>query len=363
MTTNSPPGLVFISYKREEAPTAAILRDALVKEGYAVWWDEDLQCGQAWAETLDAAVREAACIIVLWSKLGVASQWVRHEASQAIARDVYAPCRIELVQLESPYDRIQATDLISWDGDHAHGGFRNLLARVKTLVPAPVSLPRRIGHWLGAKLTVLVASAIATFAVLVLMWIVFQLRDDRLQKVYDCSASRGLRVELALAMYFEGKSLEGACLRRVDLTEKTLTQANLVESDLTQADLIYADLTESALTYATITYADLTQADLTRANLTKTDLTGAYLYETNLSEANLTGANLTEAELYEANLTETYLRGANLTRADLTKADLTDAVLTEANFKKACAIVPPTGWPEDLPSLPPCSNGKEEEAE
>ncbi|MDH3845597.1 MAG: toll/interleukin-1 receptor domain-containing protein [Myxococcales bacterium] len=94
MNTGSRPGSVFISYKREEAAKAAPLREALVEEGFNVWWDEDLQCGQAWAEELDQAVQDAACIIVLWSERSVASQWVRHEASQAIARRVYAPCRI-----------------------------------------------------------------------------------------------------------------------------------------------------------------------------------------------------------------------------------------------------------------------------
>jgi len=101
----------------------------------------------------------------------VASQWVRHEASQAIAREVYAPCRIELVQLDSPYDRIQATDLVGWNGDREHGGFRNLLARVDTLVPASVSLPRRIERWLRTNLATWVASVIAIFAVWLLVTI------------------------------------------------------------------------------------------------------------------------------------------------------------------------------------------------
>ena len=57
MSPSTRPGSVFISYKREEAPAAERLRDALVEEGFQVWWDEDLQCGQAWAEVLDEAVR------------------------------------------------------------------------------------------------------------------------------------------------------------------------------------------------------------------------------------------------------------------------------------------------------------------
>lgn len=313
MSLSPRPGLVFISYKREEAAAAGRLREALVQEGFNVWWDEDLQCGQAWAEKLDAAVREAACIIVLWSARAVASPWVRHEASQAIARDVYAPCRIELVQLGSPYDRIQATDLIEWDGDRAQAGFGNLLNRVNMLVPAPVSRPRRIGQWLRANLTMLVLSLVASgiaVAALGLLWIIFDAQQaDRLEKVYDCSASRELRVKLALERY----SKDNRFLENVCLTGATLTGVNLYEATLTDANLSKADLS----------FAKLDRAELDRANLT----------------------------------------GANLSKADLSEAILTDATLSDATLTGTCANQLPIGWPKDYPPLPPCRKNKKQQAD
>ena len=304
MDNNSRSGFVFISYKREEARTAESLREALVKQGFNVWWDEDLQCGQAWAEKLDAAVQDAACIVVLWSARAVASQWVRHEASQAIARDVYAPCRIELVQLDSPYDRIQATDLIGWNGDNEHGGFRNLMARVDTLVPAPVSLSRRIRRWLHSNFVRLIASGIAIFAIWLLVTIFLAQEADRRGKVYDCSASPALRSALAREMYSTSKNLSQICLRGTDLTEVDFSMANLSGANLSNVDL--------------------TDADLSNANLTDANLNDSFLDGTNLTDANLSGANLKEAFLLTATLTN------------------------------ACADPPPIGWQRNYGTLPPC---------
>ena len=134
---------IFVSFKSEERESAARLKDALVAAGYAVWWSEDIQCGHEWHGDIDRALATAGCVVVLWSSASMPSPWVRHEASQAIARGVYAPVRVEPIEIESPYNRIQATDLLGWNGEKTHAGWQNLVARVEELLPAPVPLARR----------------------------------------------------------------------------------------------------------------------------------------------------------------------------------------------------------------------------
>lgn len=124
------PAHIFISFKTEERMAAFHLKEALNEAGFKVWWQEEIQCGQEWHGEIDKAIVEAGAIIVLWSKQSMHSQWVKHEASQAIVRSVYAPVRIEPMEIESPYDRIQATDLIKWEGDTKHAGFQNLNKRI-----------------------------------------------------------------------------------------------------------------------------------------------------------------------------------------------------------------------------------------
>lgn len=91
---------VFISFKTEESPTADRLQQVLSAKGYNVWWHEKLQCGHAWHADIDDALQAAGCVVVLWSPRSMASEWVKHEASQAIARRVYAPAR--LVEMNRP---------------------------------------------------------------------------------------------------------------------------------------------------------------------------------------------------------------------------------------------------------------------
>lgn len=105
-------GYVFISYKREDTIHARRLRQALLDARFEVWWDEDIQCGQAWSQVLDDGIRGAGSIVVLWSNTSMHSRWVMHEASAAIARGVYVPVRIELCAIDAPYDRLQASDIL-----------------------------------------------------------------------------------------------------------------------------------------------------------------------------------------------------------------------------------------------------------
>ncbi len=344
MSKNSRPGFVFISYKREEAERARPLRNALLKKGLEVFWDEDLQNGQAWAEELDRAVRDAACIIVLWSERSASSQWVRHEASQAIAREVYAPCRIELLELESPYDRIQSTDLFGWDGDPEHAGFCNLLERVNYLVPPPTPLPTRLARWLRANLATLVASTIAVLALSILVTIYFEQRAARRDKVYDCSAGRQLRTDLALEMYSAGQSLDDVCLRIADLEGIDLSGAGLNRADLSSADLTDADLSGAELNRADLSGADLTGVDLSGAELNRADLSGAVLTSADLSGAELNRADLSGAVLVDADLSEAELDDADLARVMANDSDLPvnleGASLRRAKLNRAVLVYP-----------------------
>lgn len=163
-------GYVFISYKREEAAQAEHLRTVLIENGFDVWWDEDIQCGQVWNQVLDDAVKNAGCIVVLWSSRSMQSRWVMHEASSAIDREVYAPVRIELCSIPPPYNRIQATDLLEWDGDSDHPGVRDLLTLVSSLLPLRKSLPVRIREALWGNRTTFLAVLFACVALGILVW-------------------------------------------------------------------------------------------------------------------------------------------------------------------------------------------------
>jgi hypothetical protein len=70
---------IFISYKREEQPSARQLADALQKRGWSVWWDPKLRAGEHFDDAIEKALIDAKCVIVMWSKLSVKSRYVKDE--------------------------------------------------------------------------------------------------------------------------------------------------------------------------------------------------------------------------------------------------------------------------------------------
>ena len=169
---------MFVSFKTEERETARSVKESLQERGLRVWWQEEIQCGQEWHGEIDKAVVGAGSIVVLWSNRAMASPWVKHEASQAIARSVYTPVRIDAVAIEAPYNRIQATDLAGWDGRSPHPGLDALHARIDELLPPPLAPHRRLWSWVllwrGTLVTVL-ASLVAT---LLLGYVVQSVRSE-----------------------------------------------------------------------------------------------------------------------------------------------------------------------------------------
>ena len=82
---------IFISYKREDQPTARQLADALEKEGWNVWWDPKLRAGDHFDDVIEKALNEAKCVIVLWSAGSLQSRYVRDEATLALERNKLVP--------------------------------------------------------------------------------------------------------------------------------------------------------------------------------------------------------------------------------------------------------------------------------
>lgn len=164
------PSQVFISVKTEDNAVAAKLNKALTALGYDVWWQgEDLKSGQDWHGEINQAIPAAGAVVVLWSEKSMASSWVRHEASQGIAKGTYTPVRIEAIEIPRPYDRVQAIDLMNWDGTANHAGFQNLLVRLKTQMPPPVPLWRQATTLLWKQRAVIMLAAIALAALYLLV--------------------------------------------------------------------------------------------------------------------------------------------------------------------------------------------------
>lgn len=130
---------IFISYKRDEQGVARTLANALETFGWDVWWDPDLQAGEDFEDTIEAALADAGCVIVLWSEGSVASSFVKDEARYARDHDKLVPVRIEDVTLPFRFRGIQTVELIDWDGDQELPAFLKLIRDITAIVGPPPS--------------------------------------------------------------------------------------------------------------------------------------------------------------------------------------------------------------------------------
>lgn len=126
---------IFISYNNNDKAKAKLFATLLEQQGWSVFWDKNIPPGKNFDEYIGEQLDAAKCVIVLWSKTSVSSDWVKEEAQRGAARKVLVPIFIEQVAPPLGFGRIEAAELIDWDGDTAEVEFQNLLHAITLLLP------------------------------------------------------------------------------------------------------------------------------------------------------------------------------------------------------------------------------------
>ena len=121
---------VFISYKSERRTAAEHLADILEDHGYSVWFDYALATGASFSDQIERELKAAKCVIVLWCRLSVKSDWVKREASYAQNLGKICPVFIENVELPLQFHDEHTIDLANWDGAPQSGQPNRLLDEI-----------------------------------------------------------------------------------------------------------------------------------------------------------------------------------------------------------------------------------------
>jgi hypothetical protein len=74
---------VFFSYSSKDRERVRPIRDALLAEGFEVFWDQDVPPGRNWDKWIRQHLDAAHCAVVFWSEHSVTSDNVMHEATIA----------------------------------------------------------------------------------------------------------------------------------------------------------------------------------------------------------------------------------------------------------------------------------------
>ncbi len=127
-------GHAFVSYKSEDRHRARVVAEALERRGWPVWWDRDIQAGQAYRRVIAKALHDAACVVVLWTELSIDSEWVQEEAQEAKGRNILVPVLLDEVRQPLGFGQMQAAPLVGWGGAPDDPMLEPLLRGVATLM-------------------------------------------------------------------------------------------------------------------------------------------------------------------------------------------------------------------------------------
>lgn len=126
---------IFVSYASEDRPKILGLKDSLEAEGWSVFWDRTIPPGESWSRFLAKELDGARCVLVVWSKQSVVSDWVYEEAARAKSRGVLIPVAIDSASIPLGFASIQAVQLPDLDDLPTSVDFRTLLGAIERLAP------------------------------------------------------------------------------------------------------------------------------------------------------------------------------------------------------------------------------------
>lgn len=169
---------VFLSYDRRDTVRAKPIARALEKAGHSVWWDRHIKGGAQYSKEIEAALKSADAVIVLWSSQSVESAWVRDEAASGRDRGRLVPMRLDGIEPPLGFRQYQDIDLSRWSGRGKPPKLREILSAIEALAeeqPRPAfESPASAAEPEHPQMIVLALAAVLAIAVIVAALFVFQ---------------------------------------------------------------------------------------------------------------------------------------------------------------------------------------------
>ncbi|MBL7820523.1 MAG: toll/interleukin-1 receptor domain-containing protein [Saprospiraceae bacterium] len=111
---------IFISYSSADRDIVKTLAGLFEQQGWSVWWDRDIPIGQHYDTVIENELKQAACVVVVWTQRSINSEWVKNEALEAAHINKLVPVLLEKLAVPLAFKRIETAKLYNWDGDTSH---------------------------------------------------------------------------------------------------------------------------------------------------------------------------------------------------------------------------------------------------
>jgi hypothetical protein len=125
---------VLLSYASADRVKAGTLASLLLSAGWSVWWDRDAEGGEEWGQRIEKELCAARCVVVLWTRRSISSEWVIHEARAARVRGTMLPVLLEPVKPPEELAEVHATTLTAWRGQERSFELHPFLNRLATIL-------------------------------------------------------------------------------------------------------------------------------------------------------------------------------------------------------------------------------------
>ena len=125
---------IFLSYSSADRVKAKAIANLFEAAGWSVWIDRFIGGGMEWNPRLHEELQLARCVVVLWTRNSVASEWVQKEAQVARERKVLLPVLLHPVTPPGSLAEVQATTATAWIDDTNSYELQPLLDRTAALL-------------------------------------------------------------------------------------------------------------------------------------------------------------------------------------------------------------------------------------
>ena len=105
---------LFVSYASEDREQVAKLVQAFEAQGWTVWWDRKIETGTSFDRQIEEELDSSRCVVVVWSKASLNSDWVRAEAAEGLERNILVPVLLDDVRPPLLFRQKQAISLVDW---------------------------------------------------------------------------------------------------------------------------------------------------------------------------------------------------------------------------------------------------------